>query len=197
MVVLDMRGRLCPEPVIETRKVMVQQKVPVKVLVNDEVCRENVRKLVLSMGWKIEITETGEQEWSILANPDGRNEGMVDTVEVASSAVGETVVLLSKDYVGEGSTDLGKTLMKTFLLALGEQEVLPKHIYCINGGVHLTTACSPVEEQLKGLADKGVQISSCGICLDFYGKRESLLVGDITNMYEIVSALSTHHTIQI
>lgn len=36
---------------------------------------------------------------------------------------------------------------------------------------------------------QGVEILTCGTCLDFYHLKENLLIGGITNMYSIVETL--------
>lgn len=41
-------------------------------------------------------------------------------------------------------------------------------------------------EDMKALAEEGVKIFTCGTCLDFYGMKEKLAVGEVTNMYDIV-----------
>ena len=37
---------------------------------------------------------------------------------------------------------------------------------------------------------QGVEILTCGTCLNFYGLSEKLAVGSVTNMYSIVEKLS-------
>jgi peroxiredoxin family protein len=61
----------------------------------------------------------------------------------------------------------------------------------MNSGVFLTTEGSEVLEILQGLSQEGVQILSCGTCLDFYGIKDKLAVGEITNMYTAVEMLSS------
>jgi len=61
----------------------------------------------------------------------------------------------------------------------------------MNGGVHLTTEGSPILEHLQFLEQKGVQILSCGTCLDFFGKKDKLLVGQVTNMFTATEILTT------
>ena len=36
------------------------------------------------------------------------------------------------------------------------------------------------------LTAQGVEIISCGTCLNFYGIKEKLAVGEVSNMYDIV-----------
>ena len=66
-----------------------------------------------------------------------------------------------------------------------------KSIIFMNSGVFLTTEGSEVLEILQGLSQEGVQILSCGTCLDFYGIKDKLAVGEITNMYTAVEMLSS------
>jgi peroxiredoxin family protein len=56
--------------------------------------------------------------------------------------------------------------------------------------VRLTTEGSALLEDLCELAGRGVQVLSCGTCLDYYGLKEKLKVGGVTNMFSIVSLLS-------
>ena len=42
------------------------------------------------------------------------------------------------------------------------------------------------QEGLRTLAEQGVELLTCGTCLNFYGLTDKLAVGGVTNMYEIV-----------
>ncbi len=91
------------------------------------------------------------------------------------------VVAITSDEMGRGSPDLGRILMKSFIGALTEYDRLPDHLLFLNGGVQLTTKGSNALEALRELDDRGVQIYSCGTCLNFFelGQPE---VGGISNM---------------
>jgi selenium metabolism protein YedF len=80
--------------------------------------------------------------------------------------------------------------MKGFLYALSQQEELPGTILFYNGGASLTCQESPALEDLKSMEAQGVEILTCGTCLDFYGLKEKLAVGSVTNMYTIVEKLT-------
>ena len=80
--------------------------------------------------------------------------------------------------------------MKGFLYALSQQETLPKTILFYNGGAHLTAQGSESLEDLRSMEAQGVQILTCGTCLDYYGLKDKLAVGGVTNMYSIVEILS-------
>ena len=63
--------------------------------------------------------------------------------------------------------------------------------YCldINDGVKLTTEGSEVLDALQLLEKKGVELFSCGTCLENYQLKEKLEVGLVTNMYDTVVSL--------
>ena len=59
-----------------------------------------------------------------------------------------------------------------------------------NGGARLTSEGSSSLEDLRALEAAGVEILTCGTCLNFYGLSDRLAVGAVTNMYTIVEKLS-------
>ena len=91
--------------------------------------------------------------------------------------------------MGGGSEELGKTLMKAFIYAVTQQDELPKTMLFYNSGVYMTCEDSPAIEDLKSLEAQGVEIMSCGTCLNYYGLSEQLQVGTVTNMYVIVETM--------
>jgi selenium metabolism protein YedF len=99
--------------------------------------------------------------------------------------------VVSTDKLGEGNDDLGTILMKGYLYTLSENDIIPKELIFLNGGVKLTVKESEVLESLKTLEKRGVKILSCGTCLDFYGIKEELAIGEISNMYTIVESMNT------
>ncbi|MDO5417551.1 MAG: sulfurtransferase-like selenium metabolism protein YedF, partial [Lachnospiraceae bacterium] len=40
------------------------------------------------------------------------------------------------------------------------------------------------------LAEQGVEILTCGTCLNHYGLSDTLSVGEVTNMYEITERMT-------
>ena len=109
---------------------------------------------------------------------------------VVPAAQKKTVVVISADHMGEGDEVLGKILLKGFLFALTQQEMLPKTVLFYNGGAKLTTEGSVSLEDLRSMEAQGVQILTCGTCLNFYGLADKLAVGSVTNMYVIVETLA-------
>jgi selenium metabolism protein YedF len=80
--------------------------------------------------------------------------------------------------------------MRSFLQTLEQSEVHPQRIILINSGVKLACEGSEVLEDLQEFAARGVEILSCGTCLDYFGIKKKLMVGKVSNMYEIINSLT-------
>jgi selenium metabolism protein YedF len=85
---------------------------------------------------------------------------------------------------------LGTILIKAFINTLPETTATPKTIIFLNSGIFLALKDSPVLDSLIKLEQSGVEILTCGTCLDYYKKKEELGVGNISNMYDILERLS-------
>ncbi len=92
------------------------------------------------------------------------------------------------DKLGEGDPELGTLLMQKFIYNLARAEQAPAKLIFMNEGIKLTSEGSPVLDDLKLLADKGVAISTCGTCLTFYGLGDKLAVGAVGAMDGAVAA---------
>ena len=46
-------------------------------------------------------------------------------------------------------------------------------------------------EALKNMEAQGVEIRTCGTCLNYYGLTDKLAVGSVTNMYDIVETMTS------
>lgn len=102
----------------------------------------------------------------------------------------DMVVVVASDRMGSGNDELGKVLIKGFIFAVTQLDELPKAMLFYNGGATLTAEGSDSLEDLKSLEAQGVEILTCGTCLDYYGLKEKLAVGSVTNMYSIVEAMA-------
>ena len=92
--------------------------------------------------------------------------------------------------MGSGNDELGKVLMKGFIYAVSQLDQLPKTILFYNGGATITTEGSASLEDLKNMEAQGVEIMTCGTCLDYYNLKDKLAVGTVTNMYSIVETMN-------
>ena len=186
MLILDCRGQQCPLPVVQVRRQMqAAAGSPLRVLVNDIVARDNVGRLAVSQGYSLSVSE--ENGIFQLDLKPGKQ-----TVEQKAVAqTGPTVVFIASDQLGSGDPKLGQILMKNFLFTLAENDVAPDLLLFANAGAKLTVGGSDVIEPLQRLSELGADIATCGLCLEFFGLKEALAVGRITNMLEIVTSLQT------
>ena len=99
------------------------------------------------------------------------------------------VVMIATDSIGSGYEELGHNLMRSYIYSLTEVDVKPKTMMFLNKGVYLTTEGSPVLDLIGQLEDEGVEILSCGACLDYYGLNDKLKAGSVTNMYSNVELM--------
>jgi selenium metabolism protein YedF len=183
---IDCRGQQCPQPVIQTRQTILSAPGEVvQVLVDDQICQENVSRLANTLGYTIKVNAV-DSAIQLVLTP---GEKPADAT-VRSSAGGPTVIFIGSDQMGHGDAKLGQILMKNFIFTLTESNTTPDAIYFVNSGVMLTVGGSDVIEPLTELASRGVDIASCGLCLEFFNVKEALMVGRISNMLELVNALS-------
>lgn len=190
---VDARGKQCPIPVVETKKVLAQmtEQDEVETLVDNEIAVQNLEKMARQKQLVFRHEKIDSHTYKV-AITGGSLEAAKDATEtecipchVSSGKSGETVVVLSSDKMGEGDETLGKALMKGFVYALTSQEELPSAVILYNGGAKLSAEGSDSLEDLKLLESQGVEILTCGTCLNHYGLTEKLSVGSVTNMYVI------------
>ena len=183
MKIIDCTGKTCPLPVIEAKKVLEDKEVnEISVLVDNSISRENVMRFLESQGFSVTVMEEKGKH---------RIEGTRNKETTEQSSITNTkklLVFVDGETVGRGSEELGAILMRSFLLTLKELNPLPWRIIFINSGVKLAVDGSPYIGALNDLVAIGAEILSCGTCLDYYRVKDRLMVGRISNMYEIESS---------
>jgi len=95
------------------------------------------------------------------------------------------VYLITADQLGISEEGPGKNLMNNYLHAISQHETVPDAILLINTGVKLAVEDSDAFDDLKAISNRGCDVLSCGMCLDYYGLTERLGIGKISNMKEI------------
>jgi selenium metabolism protein YedF len=113
----------------------------------------------------------------------------IDPVCKEDAAPPPTVVAISSDAMGRGDDELGQVLLRTYLHTLGEVTPRPDTIVFLNSGVTLAVEGSQALDDLRALADQGVQILLCGTCVGHFDLNEKVVVGEISNMYAISEAM--------
>lgn len=185
-------GDQCPIPVVKTMNVIkgLSEASVVDVHVDNETAVQNVSKMAKSKNLPVTMEKISDTDYRLLIQVESPGIEIADAeVSCAVVRLSDTVVAIASRGMGHGSDELGEKLMKGFLYALSQQEELPSAIIFYNGGAYNTCEGSPSVEDLKNMEAQGVEILTCGTCLDYYGLKDKLAVGNVTNMYDIVDHL--------
>ena len=192
MITVNAMGDNCPIPVIKTKKAIAALTGPetIEVLVDNEIAEQNVTTMASGSGGKVTSEKLGDAEFKVTIEMEGAPEADEAEAVCVPDARDNTVVVVSSDRMGSGNDELGKVLIKGFIFAVTQLDTLPKTMLFYNGGATLTTEDSDSLEDLKSLEAQGVEIMTCGTCLDYYGLKDKLAVGTVTNMYSIVETMA-------
>lgn len=200
MIEVNGMGQACPIPVIMTKKAIRQNtgKENILVKVDNEIATQNLSKMADQLGIKVQVTKIKDAEYTVLFNMENCVTCTLldNPIAVPETATGEYAVVINSDRMGTGDEGFGKKLLEGFIYALTEQDILPKFVVCYNSGVQLTTMNEKTVNDLKALASQGCEVLSCGLCLDFYGVKDKLKVGNPTNMYRITEIMRTHFVVR-
>lgn len=196
---VDARKEACPRPVIRTKKELesIQDGI-VTTIVDNEAAKDNVSKLAISLGYSF-IIDRGEEDSEYYIHI---TKGNVNDMEVKKDiahdmaqdhnltipkldSTRDLTIAIGSNKMGNGEEELGKILMKSFIYTVRETTPFPNTIVFYNSGVYLTCEGSEVLDDLKGLVEEGVEIISCGACLDYYHLQDKIQVGEVGNMYLI------------
>ena len=192
-ITVNAMGDQCPIPVVKTLKALSGLTEPsvVEVLVDYEIPVQNLTRLASSKGLKSVSEKLGEDQFVVrMEVPDpAAVKGGEEDAACHPDQRGDTVVAIASECMGHGDKELGAVLMKGFVYALSQQEELPRTILLYNGGAKLSVEGAVTVEDLKSMEAQGVELLTCGTCLNFYGLQDKLAVGSVTNMYTIVEKL--------
>ena len=187
MPVIDCRGLACPQPVVTTKQALDQlQEGELMVIVNNASSCNNVERFARSQGCSVDIKEAGEDFYVHIQKAIRRDEEKATQTDQKAKKV---VVYINSQLLGDGDEALGSFLMKAFLKTLLDLETQPSRLILVNSGVQLASEDSKVLETLQLLSKKGVEIVSCGTCIDFYELKGKVRVGVISNMYDIIQSM--------
>ena len=195
--ILDARGMACPLPVVNAKKAAegLHPGDSLIVRVDNEIAVQNLQRFAQHMGFTAAGEKVSESEFTVTMVIGGEAKAEPEIACAVDARKKGMLVVLSGCTMGSGDEKLGKALMKAFVFALTKQDVLPETILCYNTGAFLTTEGADTLEDLKLLESEGVTILTCGTCLDFYGLKEKLAVGGVTNMYDVVERMEAAQTI--
>ncbi|WP_156286227.1 sulfurtransferase-like selenium metabolism protein YedF [Oceanivirga salmonicida] len=187
---LNAKGMACPLPVVKTKKLLLEYDI-VETTVDNLIATQNLEKLAFQLNYNFGIEKISKEEYKVtisnnkIDKSENKEVFKSENNEKIKTSNDEYITVINKKTMGHGSDELGNKLVKAYLYALSEQEILPKKIIFYNEGAILVDKDkSHVLDELKELENKGVEIVCCGVCLDYYNIQ--IAVGKATNMYFIV-----------
>ena len=180
---IDASGKQCPIPVIMAKKELEAGAQDVEIVVDGQTQVDNLVRLGDALGRAAESEAFGDKFLVKFANGEtkvGTNVSVADTY----------AVFFNTNAIGTNNSELGGNLAKMALFTLSESDKVPSYVLFMNEGVKLVTGVEPqIVENLNTLIEKGTQVLVCGTCLNYYGLKDDLKVGTVSNMYDILGAM--------
>lgn len=185
--IVDARGMACPQPLMHTKKALEEfDEGDLVTIVDDETAKENILRFVKSQNLEAEVEQRANEYYIRIHKPEFT--GLQPQVTVER----DYIIFCGSETIGRGSEELGAILARSFFYTLSEADKLPAQVIFVNSGVKLACENSPVLQYLIDLEKKGVQVLACGTCLDYYGLKDKLCVGTVSNMYTILEQLTLY-----
>ncbi len=180
---IDASGWQCPKPIIEAKKALKEiDSGAIKIITDNTTALNNLLGFAKSSGYKASHEENNGRYYITIEK--------ALSCDCSAMPLDKAVIVIKTNILGQGSDELGLSLMKSYIFALTELEKKPETLIFMNSGVFLTTQGSPVCESLELLEAAGVEILSCGTCLDFFNLSDKLLFGRAGNMYTFAEKMS-------
>ena len=193
MITVNAVGKACPEPVIMTRAAVEKGAAELEVLVDNAVAVSNVTRFLEGQGFRVQHRENGG-EFKVTARRDGAaaSAGSAAAADSAPRPQGKArlAVLVAGKTLGREDKELGEVLIKGFLGTLSKLETPPAVLALMNEGVKLALSDASTCDHLKDLERAGTKILVCGTCTTHFGITECVGVGTISNMFEILEAVT-------
>lgn len=187
--IVDARGLPCPQPVLLTRNAL-QESDTVTTIVDSDTARHNVTRMAEKAGYTVQAEEREDGVYLHITRGEVAPAAAPTSVGALALSGGPLVLVIPSEIMGRGEhEELGRIIIQGFLHTLNEVSPLPDVLIFFNSGVKLVVEGSPVLEDLRTLAAQGVQILACGTCLGYYGLKEKVAVGEISNMYTIAETM--------
>lgn len=196
IIVVNAIGEQCPIPVVKATRALREMTEPgtLEVHVDNETAVQNLNRMASGHKLAAKSEKVSEKEFVVTMEVAAPVENAPleepPMVSRAPDARGNLLIAVDTNVMGRGSDELGAVLMKGFLYALTQLPELPRTMLFYNGGARLTCQGSDSLDDLKSLEAQGVEILTCGTCLNHYNLTDQLAVGEVTNMYSIVEKLA-------
>jgi len=186
---IDARGLACPEPVLQTKAALQEEKInSVRVVVDNAASQQNVQRFLESQGFQTGLEQNGD-DYLVIGTCVTESGDQKQSVTEPKSDLKKIMVMCATDRIGFGDDELGLKLMVNFLRTLKEMGSELWRLVLVNNGVKLTIDGSEVLDDLKQYEKDGLKIMVCGTCLNHFSLLEKKRVGETTNMLDIVTAM--------
>ncbi|MBN1127628.1 MAG: sulfurtransferase-like selenium metabolism protein YedF [Chitinispirillaceae bacterium] len=191
MKTVDARGQACPKPIILTKQALkeIAPGEEISVLIDNPTSRQNVERFLADNGMTPRCSENGGV-FTIVVGKPAEPLSHPDAASYCSSSPRPHIIVFSSDKMGSGSEELGEILMKAFVNTIRDVSPLPSHLVFYNSGIFLTIEGSSVVESLKHLESLGISLLVCGTCAEYFGKKDAVRVGTVSNMYTILETMT-------
>lgn len=189
---IDCKGLACPQPVIQTKEALEQGASNLEIVVDNEASKENVARFARSQNCDVSIDSLDDGGFRLTltrGSSTGTNEFNPSDYACPVPTGGGLVYVISADSMGRGNEELGWGLLQTYIQTIEKVSPLPQKILMYNAGVKLVAQGSGALEALRRLQERGVEILVCGTCLDFFQLKSVIQVGQISNMYDIMTSM--------
>ena len=190
---IDLRGLVCPEPVLRTKRLLDDASIEkIEAMVDSEVNVRNLTRLASSQKVSMTSSQEGDHFRVVIKRgeiePQSRPSAQSTEAPSRGEAVGD-VVFIKSDTFGEGDRDFSINLLNVFVQTIKDSGHTPRAILMANTGVRLMDPDGTVRAVLDELREKGCEVLACGLCVDYYGLKGKIPVEQITNMFSIVEYL--------
>jgi selenium metabolism protein YedF len=189
MEILNCQGLTCPQPVVEIRNLLAAHSdlMEVTIIVDNPAAAQNVERFLGTQGFQA-VIEGAEPVLQVRAWKQGP--GNCEAIlKKSTDGSQKTLILFTKDTLGQGDDRLGALLLLNFLRTLKEMGETLWRLVFVNGGVKLTIEGAESLPVLQDLEKENVSILVCGTCLNHFGLLDKKQCGETTNMLDIVTSL--------
>ncbi len=197
--IIDAFGLQCPKPLMLAKKELDAGCSELAVQVDNETAVKNLTRLGAKKGMGVSV-DAIEGGWLVSFGGAADAGAATAPLEALGASAGAScgpagcgyVVFVNHECVGDGDPQLGRNLMKMALYTLSEADDAPASLLFMNSGVKLIAGAECEEqavEHVRALEKRGTEVLVCGTCLNFYGIADDLKVGEVSNMYDILSRM--------
>jgi selenium metabolism protein YedF len=192
MKTIDTQGQLCPAPLILAKKGIQEAAAgeTIEILTDNDTAFKNLQNYLTELKLLPQLSQEGEVHILTVIKPESLEDNLSAESFCAAPAASNYVVVLKSNAMGVGEEELGHILMRAFINSLNEADQLPTAILLYNSGVKTALKGTDTALSLQELEDKGVAIFACGTCVEYYGVKELLAVGMISNMYAMTKYMT-------